>query len=102
MGLKVRWAESALAGLEQVLAFIAEDNPEAARRLWKEAKAATRGLRRYPMRGRMVPEYQEPTIREVLVGPMRIIYTTADPAVVHILAAIRAERQLPGSDLDVD
>lgn len=56
---------------------------------------AVRGLRKYPEKGRMVPEYQDATIRELIVGPFRVVYSTRDPAGIHILAAVRAERPLP-------
>jgi hypothetical protein len=49
------------------------------------------------MKGRIVPEYADPTIRELIVGPFRIIYTTEDPSAVYILAAIRTERLLDPS-----
>ena len=92
MVLKVHWSESALEDLDRALAFIAADNPEA---LWRQARTATRSLVRYPLKGRMVPEYQDPQIRELIVGPFRIVYTTEEPAILHILAAIRGERRLP-------
>lgn len=43
----------------------------------------------------MVPEHEDPTLREVIVGPFRIIYSTRERSVIRILAAIRAERPLP-------
>ncbi len=94
MGVKVVWSEPAVADLDAALAFVAFDHPEAARGLWRQVRAATRSLRRFPMKGRMVPEYQDPAIRELIIGPFRIIYTTEDPGSATILAAVRAERPL--------
>jgi plasmid stabilization system protein ParE len=95
MGVKVVWSEPAAQGLEGALEYIAFDHPAAARNLWRQARTATRGLRRYPMKGRMVPEYQDPAIRELIVGPLRIIYTTGQPGLATILAVVRSERSLP-------
>ncbi|MDR3672502.1 MAG: type II toxin-antitoxin system RelE/ParE family toxin [Holophaga sp.] len=97
MGVKVVWSEPALEELGQALEYIAFDQPAAARGLWQQARAATRNLRRYPLKGRMVPEYQDPAIRELIVGPLRLIYTTEEPGIATILAAVRSERLLdPG------
>jgi hypothetical protein len=41
-----------------------------------------------------VPEYRDPAIRELIVGPLRIIYTPEPPGVATILAAVRSERSL--------
>ena len=97
MVLKVKWSEPALDELEESLEYIAFDNPNASRELGKKAKAATRSLRDYPMKGRMVPEYEDTTLRELIVGPFRIIYTTEDPSTIYILAAVRSERLLDPS-----
>ena len=94
MVVKVAWSEPALEELDKALQYIAFNQPEAARNLWRQVKAASRSLGRYPMKGRMVPEYQNPTIREILVGPFRIIYTTEDAGIATILAAVRSERLL--------
>ena len=93
--MRVRWTESALADLEEALAFIAADNGSAAQGLSKRIRMSVRGLRKYPERGRMVPEYQDPTLRELIVGPFRIIYSIRDSVCLHIIAALRAERSLP-------
>jgi hypothetical protein len=34
------------------------------------------------------------SIREIIVGAFRILYTTEDPVALHILAAVRSERPL--------
>lgn len=97
MVMRVKWSEPALDELDEALQYIAFDNPDAARGLWKKAKAATRNLRDYPMKGRIVPEYDDPKLRELIVGPFRIIYTTEDPSIIYILATVRSERLLdPG------
>jgi toxin ParE1/3/4 len=100
MGVTVRWTSRALAGMNDSLEYIALDNPEAARRLGRRLKAATRALPRFPQRGRVVPELQDPRIRELLVGPFRVLYSTEYPGSLTILAIVRAERlmdpDLPG------
>jgi len=94
MGVKVAWTIPALDDLEEVLGFIAEDNPSAAAVLGRKAKRATRELRSFPRKGRMVPEYQNPDLRELIVGPVRIIYAILNGMEVQILATVRSERLL--------
>jgi plasmid stabilization system protein ParE len=94
MGVKVRWTDPALEDLEQALEFIATDNLDAAKSLGRKAWAATRTLRNYPMKGRLVPEYQDAAIRELIVGPFRIIYSVKALPTVWVLATVRAERLL--------
>ena len=94
MGVKVTWTLPALDDLDEILAFIAGDNPAAARIFGRKAIQATRGLRSFPGRGRMVPEYQDPGLRELIVGPVRIIYAFDGGPEIQILAAMRSERRL--------
>jgi len=95
MGLKVKWSGAATDQLDEALAYIALDNRAAAQKLSAQIRAATGKLGLYPMKGRMVPERQDPSFREVIVGPFRIIYSTKEPALVRILTVIRGERMLP-------
>jgi toxin ParE1/3/4 len=97
VGLKVRWSEPALDELDEALGDIASDNSDAAQKLWLKIRAATRSLREHPHKGRVVPEYADPTLRELIVGPFRIVYTTEEPSNLSILAVVRSERLLdPG------
>ena len=48
-------------------------------------------LRAFPESARMVPELEDPRIREVLHGPFRVVYEIrAD--LVEIVAAVRSEQ----------
>ena len=91
MGVRVRWSESALDDLDRALAYIAADNPGAAKKLGRKARESTRKLKDYPDSGRVVPEIQNIEIRELIVGPFRLIYrrTRSEARIVCIL---RAER----------
>ncbi len=42
----------------------------------------------------MVPEYQDPNVREVIEGPYRLIYEVTANA-VHVLAVIHGSQLLP-------
>ncbi len=61
--------------------YITRDNPVAARswveRLRQKAALATR----FPKAGRVVPEYSQPELREILVRNYRIVYRVCDDAI---------------------
>lgn len=44
--------------------------------------AGTRRLRRFPEMGRVVPEYESPAIRELIIGRLRLWYTLRDDILV--------------------
>ena len=84
----VIWTEPALDDVRVIMEHIAKDSPAYAARLGTRIVEAPRGLARFPEGGSIVPEFDRDDIREILVRPYRIIYTTRDQhcfvaAVVH-------------------
>lgn len=74
MGFKVFLSDEALTDLERIVAYIAFHNPEAARRMGDQLLDAAESLAELPERGRVVPEFWRPEIREIIVRSYRIIY----------------------------
>ncbi len=63
--------------------------------------SATRQLETFPRSGRMVPEANREDVRELILGPYRIIHrVTADR--VSVLAVIHSARLLDPLDLLVE
>jgi plasmid stabilization system protein ParE len=73
------------------LDYIARDNRDAADRLARAIHRAVGRLRAYPDSGRMVPELEDPVLREVVHAPFRVIYQRLEN-MVEILAVVRAEQ----------
>lgn len=72
---QIRFAESALADLEEVLAWYAEQGvPEVGKRLVTEVFERVELLALHPDLGRMVPEFDTPNLRELIHSPFRIVY----------------------------
>ena len=88
---KIIWSGPAIRELEAALDFIALDNPEAADRLGRAIHQAVGRLRAFPESARMVPELENPRIREVVHGPFRVVYEVRDD-LVEILATVRSEQ----------
>lgn len=93
MAAKIVWTQSAWTDLENVADFIARDSPYYASAVVRSARDASRSLRRFAKRGRVVPEISDPAIREVLVHNYRLIYRV-EPRRIAILAFIHGARDL--------
>ena len=80
MGYAVVLARSAEADLEAIVSYVARDNPQAALRLGRALVAALRSLEAFPQLGRVVPEFNQASLREIVRRPYRIIYQVNDAA----------------------
>jgi len=76
MDFQVFLAHDALSDLERIVAYIAPHNPAAAERMGNELLDAALSLRTFPERGRVVPEFRRPELREIIFRSYRIIYRT--------------------------
>ena len=86
MGSKVILTPQAQDDLRDIVSFIAQQNPERARSFGNELIDHALTLAELPERGRMVPEISEPTVREIVHRPYRIIYETfAEQNAVYVL-----------------
>ena len=94
----IRFAESALADLESIRDWYAEqDVPEVGERLIGEIVASIEALADHPDMGRIVPEFDQPFLRELIRPPFRIVYRR-DPEYVRVVRVWRSERLLDVPD----
>jgi plasmid stabilization system protein ParE len=92
--LTLRFALSARADLNEILSFIAMDNPNAAAKLATKVEKGLSRLVEFPDSGRLVPEEPTSRAREVVVPPLRIFYRV-EGDVVRILHVMRGEHSFP-------
>jgi len=96
----IRIAESALADLEELRAWYTEQGvPEVGARLLGEIVASIETLADHPDMGRIVPEFDQPSLRELIRPPFRIVYRR-DPKHVRVVRVWRSERLLDVPDED--
>jgi len=93
--VKIEWSETALGRVDEIVHFIAADDPEAATRWATELFTAVERLADFPGSGRVVPEIDDPAIREILYGSYRVLYQLGDS--VQILT-VRHSGQLLRED----
>ena len=96
----VSWTERALDDLDAVCLFIARDAPRIASLFAVQAFEATDQLADLPRLGRMVPELQMDTLREVLLYSYRVIYRIVDDQTIHVLTIHHGARLLREEDLE--
>lgn len=92
--MKVFWTRSALGHLTGIYDHIAQDSPHFARRMVDRITSRSQQVATFPYSGQMVPEYQEPDIREVIEGSYRIIYLVRSDD-IRVLAVIHGAQSLP-------
>jgi toxin ParE1/3/4 len=89
----VVWSEPAWHDLEQVADYIAQDSPHYAATFVREVRDAARSLSTFAERGRVVPELNDPAVRELLVGRYRLMYIVMASS-VQVIAFVHGARDL--------
>ena len=74
MGWQVIIGPSARSDLAEIVRYIAAHNSDAAARLGFELITRAEGLASFPEMGRVVPEFRQPDLREIVCRSYRIIY----------------------------
>ena len=92
--VKVVWTESSLSDLKDIFDYIADDSIRYAsitvNRLYQRAQQIVIN----PSMGRIVPEFNIKTIRELIEGNYRIIYRIKNKMQIDILRVIHTARLL--------
>lgn len=92
------WSAEALADLTSIHEYIAQTSPRYAAVVAGRLVEAVTRLVQFPESGRIVPEVNEPSVREVIHGSYRIVYEYREGQ-VEVLTVFRASRLFPGIEL---
>ena len=90
---QVRWTLQAGDDLEAIAGFIAEDSPHYASLFAIDILEAVDRLNNFPELGRVVPEINNPLVREIILGNYRIVYRFNDE-IIEILTVYHGARLL--------
>jgi toxin ParE1/3/4 len=88
---RVVWAQSAQLALDEVIEYIATESRANALRVLERALEAAQSLAGLAERGRVVPESNDPAIREVFVFRYRLMYRV-EPDRVVVTAFVHGAR----------
>jgi len=87
----VKWSRPARMDLKQIHDYIAKDSRYYAKKVVQTIVEKTEELMVFPEIGRIVPEIDDPNIRELFVYSYRLIYEIT-PHRIEILAVIHGRR----------
>ena len=91
--MKIRWTDPAVGSLRNLHDYIAKDSEVYASNFIQRMVLAAEKLTDFPRLGRVVPEADEETIRELLYQNYRIIYRIKGD-LIEILTVIHGRRDL--------
>lgn len=97
--MKLVWTESAVRDLESIRDYIRRDSEYYASRFISRIFEAVETLTSLPKRGRLVPEADDPDIRELLFQNHRIMYRI-DSGRIVVLTIIHAARDWSRTDTE--
>lgn len=89
----IKWTEPALDNLDDIAAYIALSNVEAAGNLVQAIFEKVDKLEQHPLSGRRIPEIKHLDYREVIVPPCRIFYKLIEKD-IYVLHVMRQEQEL--------
>jgi len=96
MAYKLIWAPSARLDLKEIASYIADSRPEASIRFVKSVFRSVEHLIDFPEAGRIVPEFGDPCIREVVRKPCRIVYRIkSKKGIIEVVRVWHAARGIP-------
>ncbi|MDQ2868925.1 MAG: type II toxin-antitoxin system RelE/ParE family toxin [Verrucomicrobiota bacterium] len=86
MGWPVILTPQSQDDLREIVSFIARDSPQRALAFGNLLVDTALSLATQPERGRVVPEQDDPAVREIIRGAYRIIYEVVrEPSAVFVL-----------------
>lgn len=93
---RIRWTPQSADDLEAIAEYIASDSPHYARLFVLKVISAIDRLERFPEIGRVVPEMNDPAVRELILQNYRIVYRI-NTDVAEILTIYHSSRLLDSS-----
>ena len=81
MARAIRWSPRASAQLAEICGYIAQDSEQYAALFAKRIMQIVKSISRFPMAGRVVPEYGKHNLREKIYNNYRIVYRVKEERV---------------------
>ena len=100
--LIIRLTQKVIRELDDLLGFIAQDNPVAASKLEERIEHSLNRMASFPKTGRKIPEAPERRERELVVPPSVRIFFRTDDSTLWVLHAMRSEQAFSPDSLQED
>ena len=96
MGYQVVLSKSARSDIQDIVRYISLNNPKRAMEFGRFLIQCARSLGKFPMRGRVVPEFDDESIRELIARSYRIVYRLKrEDELIEIIRFWHASRGTP-------
>jgi toxin ParE1/3/4 len=99
MAFRIVWSKTALADLRDLVRYIARDDRQVAKRFGDLIVTKVQSLQAFPRIGRIVPEFRDDHLRELIMAPYRIVYEIDDEmmtlTILRIWHGARGNLELP-------
>lgn len=93
--MKVEWSNCARDDLDDLVRYISRDSVFYARRFAEKVVFSTRQLQVFPETGRMTPEAEDTSVREIIIHGYRVMYRI-EPDRLLVLAVMHGSRDVGG------
>ena len=97
--VEVRWTDQALLDIDAIAEYIAHDSERYAQIQVQRFFDTEPMMQNQPLAGRMVPEANDPSLREIIQGSYRIIYRIISEQRVDVITVHHSSRLLSPENL---
>jgi toxin ParE1/3/4 len=97
--VKINWTELSISDLKSIYDYISQDSKRYASLTINKIYNRAQLLIEQPQIGRIVPEFNDPNIRELIIGNYRLVYKLLDEYSLDILRIYNSARLLKKVDL---
>ena len=80
--MRIVWSHAAAKQLRAIEAYLAQSSEPYAKRIVDRITNRTKQIAKFPRSGRIVPDFTEDSIREVIEPPYRVIYEIREKEIV--------------------
>ncbi len=91
--MNVYWTETAVQHLSSIYTYLFQTSPAHAQRTVDRITRRSQQIVTFPNSGRVVPEFENDRIREIIEGKYRIIYTIQSNQ-IEVLAVLHGAQSL--------
>jgi addiction module RelE/StbE family toxin len=91
--IKIVWSQRAQTDIEEIISYISRDSKQYAVNFATKIIETVETLGQFPEIGRVVPEYNNSRIRELIYRNYRVVYQVK-PGFVEIVTVFRGSRLL--------
>jgi len=100
VAIKLEWSNEALEDIESIATYIEKDSPVYAKSIVSKFFEKAEIIKDFTQLGRIVPELNDSTIREIFVYSYRLIYKI-DSNTVLFVAVIHGKRLLENHEKSI-